>query len=419
MLFRHWAEVNLVPCSSSRFSGVFRDRIGSLWFIRSSQHFTFCCSHCSFPCFSRSFAPSSRAWLLLFTSTIAQCQPLNKNDNHVRCSGVCFTHSRPTAPTHNHVCPTQKSDTPSTNHTKFIWFPEHPSHARLGSGVRETKNRNRKKCCSFRDLSQGSKHFFIFTELRGDVWRVCLPKHISSSRGKINGSLSVGNGVYERWQVDSLYSKKCHSELRGTFWALTAGGKNYNSESCVCVEGRIDCLRRRNLPHTPWRETQPRFAFQYFVDFRRMLIFDCLFPISRSLPTPMPEISSTEFETQIQFDAVTSTSIYSRYQRSQEDDFGGDNGGFDVEHDGEEFVQHPPLDRGPYFDTSASKNVTALVGTTTYLNCRVRNLGNKTVSSLRLHAVAPFNDLILSLGDLDPSPWFAPADGRKSHLHLG
>lgn len=40
-----------------------------------------------------------------------------------------------------------------------------------------------------------------------------------------------------------------------------------------------------------------------------------------------------------------------------------------------------PLDRGPYFDLSASKNITALVGKTAYLNCRVKNLGNKTVSS--------------------------------------
>jgi hypothetical protein len=37
------------------------------------------------------------------------------------------------------------------------------------------------------------------------------------------------------------------------------------------------------------------------------------------------------------------------------------------------------LNRGPYFDVSQSRNVTALVGTTAYLNCRVRNLGNKTV----------------------------------------
>ncbi|XP_037039596.1 zwei Ig domain protein zig-8-like isoform X2 [Bradysia coprophila] len=33
---------------------------------------------------------------------------------------------------------------------------------------------------------------------------------------------------------------------------------------------------------------------------------------------------------------------------------------------------------GPYFDKSASKNVTALLGKTAYLNCRVKNLGNKT-----------------------------------------
>ncbi|KAL6428087.1 hypothetical protein ACFW04_008454 [Cataglyphis niger] len=33
---------------------------------------------------------------------------------------------------------------------------------------------------------------------------------------------------------------------------------------------------------------------------------------------------------------------------------------------------------GPYFDKSVSTNVTALLGKTTYLNCRVKNLGNKT-----------------------------------------
>lgn len=35
---------------------------------------------------------------------------------------------------------------------------------------------------------------------------------------------------------------------------------------------------------------------------------------------------------------------------------------------------------GPFFDKAASKNVTALLGKTAYLNCRVKNLGNKTVS---------------------------------------
>ncbi|CAG9859870.1 unnamed protein product [Phyllotreta striolata] len=41
------------------------------------------------------------------------------------------------------------------------------------------------------------------------------------------------------------------------------------------------------------------------------------------------------------------------------------------------------IDRGPYFETSVSRNVTALVGKTTYLGCRIRNLGNRTVSWIR------------------------------------
>lgn len=39
--------------------------------------------------------------------------------------------------------------------------------------------------------------------------------------------------------------------------------------------------------------------------------------------------------------------------------------------------------RGPHFDASASKNVTALLGKTAYLNCRVKNLSNRTVSWVR------------------------------------
>ncbi|CAG9791794.1 unnamed protein product [Diatraea saccharalis] len=38
----------------------------------------------------------------------------------------------------------------------------------------------------------------------------------------------------------------------------------------------------------------------------------------------------------------------------------------------------PTPHTGPYFDLMASKNVTALLGKTAYLNCRVKNLGNKT-----------------------------------------
>ncbi|XP_063594831.1 zwei Ig domain protein zig-8-like isoform X1 [Penaeus indicus] len=37
----------------------------------------------------------------------------------------------------------------------------------------------------------------------------------------------------------------------------------------------------------------------------------------------------------------------------------------------------------PYFDTEHSKNVTALLGKTAVLNCRVKNIGNKTVSWVR------------------------------------
>jgi hypothetical protein len=34
----------------------------------------------------------------------------------------------------------------------------------------------------------------------------------------------------------------------------------------------------------------------------------------------------------------------------------------------------------PYFDASTPRNVTGLVGKSAYLTCKVRNLGNKTVS---------------------------------------
>lgn len=62
-------------------------------------------------------------------------------------------------------------------------------------------------------------------------------------------------------------------------------------------------------------------------------------------------------------------------------DYESDNG-FTVESEIDDVALHNALNRGPYFDISASKNVTALVGNTAYLNCRVRNLGNKTVMYL-------------------------------------
>ncbi|XP_073978268.1 zwei Ig domain protein zig-8-like isoform X2 [Rhodnius prolixus] len=49
-----------------------------------------------------------------------------------------------------------------------------------------------------------------------------------------------------------------------------------------------------------------------------------------------------------------------------------------------EFLQELPTPgTGPSFDTSVPSNITGLVGKTAYLNCRVKNLGNKTVSWVR------------------------------------
>lgn len=93
------------------------------------------------------------------------------------------------------------------------------------------------------------------------------------------------------------------------------------------------------------------------------------------------EITSSESDAENQFNSVERTSpspIHNRHQRSHQHDFEDDDS-FDGEN-GDDFVQNHPLDRGPYFDVAASQNVTTLVGSTVYLNCRVRNLGNKTVS---------------------------------------
>lgn len=58
--------------------------------------------------------------------------------------------------------------------------------------------------------------------------------------------------------------------------------------------------------------------------------------------------------------------------------------------------------RGPHFDTAASKNVTALLGKTAYLNCRVKNISNKTVSIVSYILV--FLALIPSMSRLSLSP---------------
>ena len=76
-------------------------------------------------------------------------------------------------------------------------------------------------------------------------------------------------------------------------------------------------------------------------------------------------------------------------------------------HGDEDVIIRNPLDRGPYIDKTASKNVTTLVGHTVYLNCRVRNLGNKTVTWIR------HKDLhLLTIGKLTYTP-----DQRYQSVH--
>jgi len=51
-----------------------------------------------------------------------------------------------------------------------------------------------------------------------------------------------------------------------------------------------------------------------------------------------------------------------------------------------EFLQDfPTPGTGPYFDTTVSSNVTGLVGKTVHLICKVKNLGNRTVSKFEFH----------------------------------
>lgn len=50
-----------------------------------------------------------------------------------------------------------------------------------------------------------------------------------------------------------------------------------------------------------------------------------------------------------------------------------------------DFLQeYPTPGTGPYFDTSLPPNVTGLVGKTVHLICKVKNLGNRTVSCISL-----------------------------------
>lgn len=87
------------------------------------------------------------------------------------------------------------------------------------------------------------------------------------------------------------------------------------------------------------------------------------------------ELTLSEFEDPPS--SVDRVSAINNQQYQFHNDYEADNG-FTSDSDIDD-AAHSALNRGPYFDISASKNVTALVGNTAYLNCRVRNLGNKTV----------------------------------------
>jgi hypothetical protein len=102
------------------------------------------------------------------------------------------------------------------------------------------------------------------------------------------------------------------------------------------------------------------------------------------LPKHLEITSTSSTGEENQFNSVTRTSSITpsssddveRYHHHGSSNLESDNG-FDI---GSGELSQNPLDRGPYFDVSVSKNVTVLVGGTAYLKCRVRNLGNKTVS---------------------------------------
>ena len=77
--------------------------------------------------------------------------------------------------------------------------------------------------------------------------------------------------------------------------------------------------------------------------------------------------------------------ISTSLSKQQQYHTGGGDETIDIENEiGDDDFQGNSLNRGPYFEVSASKNITAIAGQSAYLNCRVRNLGNRTVSIIFL-----------------------------------
>lgn len=93
--------------------------------------------------------------------------------------------------------------------------------------------------------------------------------------------------------------------------------------------------------------------------------------VSIHLDTSATDMSSTsnikanifEQHSDIQNDGAYLATIPVQYQENEEE---------------EKYLKNV-LDRGPFFEESASKNITTLAGYAATLNCRVRNLGNRTV----------------------------------------
>lgn len=54
-----------------------------------------------------------------------------------------------------------------------------------------------------------------------------------------------------------------------------------------------------------------------------------------------------------------------------------------IEADNDPLQEYATPDPNPYFDTTRASNVTGLVGKTIQLVCKVKNLGNRTVSNIR------------------------------------
>lgn len=87
---------------------------------------------------------------------------------------------------------------------------------------------------------------------------------------------------------------------------------------------------------------------------------------------------------------------------------------------GEEELQGSSLNRGPYFESLAPKNITAIAGQSAYLNCRVRNLGNRTVSDDESDECGRdcLNVFLLpSTGVMAPASRLDATDSRQGDIH--